>query len=73
MSANSRYLHIDQVLSQMAIGYRPEGFIADMIMPIVDVSKQSDLYVIWSRADRLRIHDTNRYHLVYKCIENVKS
>lgn len=60
MGATSKDLHIDAVLSQMAIGYRPEGFIADMVMPRVDVGKQSDLYVIWSRADRLRINDTKR-------------
>lgn len=53
-------LHIDAALSEVAMGYRPDGFIADMIMPIVPVGKQSDLYTIWSRADRLRIHDTKR-------------
>lgn len=60
MGATSHDLHIDQVLSEMAIGYRPEGFIADMVFPVVDVSKQSDLYVVWSRADRTRVHDTKR-------------
>ena len=60
MGATSHDLHIDKALSEMAIGYRPEGFIADMIFPIVDVGKQSDLYVIWSRADRSLIHDTKR-------------
>lgn len=60
MGATSHDLHIDAPLSQMAIGYRPEGFIADMVFPIVKVAKQSDLYVIWSREDRLRIHDTKR-------------
>lgn len=60
MGATSEDLHIDQALSEVALGYRPEGFIADMIMPIVDVAKQSDLYVIWSREDRLRKHDTKR-------------
>jgi len=60
MGATSQDLHIDTALSEVALGYRPEGFIADMIMPIVNVSKQSDHYVIWSRADRLRKHDTKR-------------
>lgn len=53
-------LHIDAALSEMALGYRPDGVIADMIFPVVNVAKQSDLYTIWSRADRLRIHDTKR-------------
>lgn len=60
MGATSHDIHIDKPLSEMAIGYRPEGFIADMVFPIVQVSKQSDLYVEWSRADRLRVHDTKR-------------
>lgn len=60
MAATANDLHIDAALSEVAIGYRPEGFIADMIFPIVPVQKQSDLYVIWSREDRLRRHDTKR-------------
>jgi len=59
-NATGHDLHVDKALSEMAIGYRPEGFIADMIFPKVDVGKQSDYYVVWSRADRLRIHDTKR-------------
>ena len=60
MGSTASDLHIDAALSEVALGYRPEGFIADMIMPIVDVGKQSDLYTIWSREDRLRLHDTKR-------------
>ena len=60
MSATGRDLHIDQALSNMAMGYRPAGFIADMIFPQVSVQKQSDLYYEFSRADRLRNKDTRR-------------
>lgn len=60
MGATSHDLHIDKLLSEMAIGYRPEGFIADMIFPTVKVGKQSDLYAIFSRADSLRRQDTKR-------------
>lgn len=59
-SATGRDLHIDVALSNMAIGYRPEGFIADMIFPVVPVQKQSDMYYVFSRADRLRIESTTR-------------
>lgn len=59
-SATGRALHIDAVLSQMAIGYRPEGFIADMIFPTVQVQKQSDLYMVFNRGDRMRVEDTTR-------------
>ncbi len=60
MGATSHDVHIDVALSNMAIGYRPEGFIADTIMPMVPVTKQSDLYYIFSRADRLRRKRTQR-------------
>lgn len=75
MGATGRDLHIDTSLSEMAIGYRPEGFIADMIFPIVNVSKQSDRYVIWSRSDRLRRPDTRRAPGVpaNTIVENVSS
>jgi len=60
MGNTAQDLHLDVALSNVAIGYRPEGFIADMIMPIVDVSKQSNAYTIWSRADRTRVQNTRR-------------
>lgn len=59
-SATGKDLHIDAVLSEMAMGYRPEGFIADMIFPTVSVGKQSDLYLVFDRGDRTRIEDTTR-------------
>ena len=59
-AATGRDLHIDQLLSEMAMAYRPEGFIADMIFPTVNVQKQSDLYMVFDRADRGRIEDTSR-------------
>ncbi len=59
-SATGRALHIDQALSQMAIGYRPTGFIADMIFPTVQVAKQSDVYYVFDRGDRTRIENTQR-------------
>ena len=60
MGATSHDIHVDALLSQMAMGYRPEGFIADMLFPVVNVGKQSDLYVEFSRADRLRRQNTLR-------------
>ena len=60
MGATGRDLHADKPLSNMALGYRPSGFIADMIFPVVTVQKQSDTYYVFSRADRLRRQDTAR-------------
>ena len=60
MGAKSHDLHIDALRSEMAMGYRPDGSIAGDIMPIVNVDKQSDLYVVFSRAARLRRVPTAR-------------
>jgi hypothetical protein len=53
-------LHVDKLISQMCLDYKPEGFIADQIMPIVSVAKQADFYSDFSRADKLRVEDTKR-------------
>ena len=59
-SATGRDLYIDAALSNVAMGFRPEGFIADMMAPIVQVPKQTGYYYSFSRADRIRIDDTTR-------------
>jgi len=58
--AVGRDLHTDQNLSNVALGYRADGFIADMIAPIVPIQKQSDKYVIFDRRDVLRVENTRR-------------
>ncbi|MBU1741978.1 MAG: hypothetical protein KKC37_10550 [Proteobacteria bacterium] len=42
-------VHIDAPLSGAAMEYRPRGFIADQVFPIVDVPKQSDVYFVWNK------------------------
>jgi len=59
-NATGRDLHIDGLLSNLSIGYRPTGMIWDQIFPIVTVNKQSDGYPIWSRADLLRTENAVR-------------
>lgn len=39
-----RALHIDQPLSNIMLNRRPEGYIAGDLLPILNVSKQSDIY-----------------------------
>lgn len=60
MGATSRDVYIDRLLSNVAMGYRPQGFIADMIFPVAPVQRQSDKYPVFSRADRLRRQNTKR-------------
>ena len=42
--ATGRDLHIDAVLTNAVVGRRPEGYIADLLVPILPVRKQSDVY-----------------------------
>jgi hypothetical protein len=41
---NGRDVHIDAVLSNVMVGRRPAGFIADQLVPIIPVGKQSNVY-----------------------------
>jgi hypothetical protein len=50
----ARQAHIDTALTNISIGYRGAGFIADQIFPMVPVSKQSNRYFVFTRADWLR-------------------
>ena len=59
-SATGHDIHIDTTLSNVAINYKPMGFIADMIAPIVTVPKQSNHYAIFQRADKIRQPNTLR-------------
>jgi hypothetical protein len=47
MSATGRDLYIDIPLSNTMVGRRPVGFIADQLLPVVPVTKQSGMY--WAR------------------------
>jgi len=58
--STGRDLHIDQNITQIALKYRPAGMIADLIMPQVNVGKQSDRYPVFSRAEALAVEQTLR-------------
>ena len=55
-----RDLHIDTPLTNLTIGYRPVGLIADLIYPVVPVTKQNDFYYVWPRREWLRIRNAER-------------
>lgn len=42
--STGRELHVDVPLSNVVVNRRPQGFIADQLLPITPVGKQSDLY-----------------------------
>lgn len=58
--STGRDLHIDRPLSQVAMRYRPMGFIADQIAPTVPVNNQSDSFYVWNIEDVYRIVDDYR-------------
>jgi len=47
-------VHIDTAISNILLDYRPQGFIADQICPIVPVTKQSDRFFKIAQADKFR-------------------
>jgi hypothetical protein len=53
-------LHVDRHLTNVAINYSRQNFIAGTIAPIVPVMKQSDSYPIFSRHEAFAIEDTTR-------------
>ena len=60
MGMNSKDLHVNKVLTNMAMGYRPMGMIADTLFPLVTVDKQSDIYLETNRGQILRVKRTQR-------------
>jgi len=52
--ATGRELHIDVPLSNVVVGRRPEGFIADQLLPITPVDKQSNIYYKFAHKEWLR-------------------
>ncbi len=58
--SSGRDLHVDRLLSQMAIGFADNSVIAGTIAPVVPVDKQGDIYSVFSRADAFRTEDDKR-------------
>lgn len=52
--STGRGLHVDRPLSNLIIGRRPEGFIADRLLPVTPVSKQSDLFYKYDHLESRR-------------------
>ena len=58
--ATGRDLHIDVPLSNISINYEPQGLIAPMIYPIVNVEKETGVYYVWAKAENMRVHNAVR-------------
>jgi len=59
--STGRDLHVDVPLSNVVVGRRPEGFIADQLLPITPVSKQSDIFYKYNHGHFIR-HEANLTH-----------
>ncbi len=59
-AATGRELHIDVPLSNVAIDYRPEAMIADLICPIVPVNNLTNIVPKFGRRDWLRAENDHR-------------
>lgn len=48
--------HIDRALGNISVAYMQaeDAFIADKVFPIINVTKQSDVYYVYSKADMFR-------------------
>ena len=60
MPITSRDVHIDRPLSNLVVGFEPQGTIVQNFLPIVDVAKQSDLYYKYEKGDFFRIPSTTK-------------
>ena len=50
----TRDLHVDQLLTNLSIGYTNQTYIADQILPIVRVGAQSGKYVVYDQSHWFR-------------------
>lgn len=57
--ATGRDLHVDVPLSTVVANRRPEGFIADRLLPVTPVSKRSDMYYKFKHGYNARYHGDN--------------
>ena len=60
MGAPTKDVHIDRVLTEFAMGYRPAGMIVDKLFPLIIVDKQTNIYLEADRGRILRRQDTKR-------------
>lgn len=58
--STGRDLHVDRMLTNIAINFRPTGMVADMIAPVVTVEKESDIYPVFSQSEMFAVEDALR-------------
>lgn len=43
-------VHLNALLTDISIGYKPAGFFADRVFPVANVNKQSDIYAVYDKS-----------------------
>src|SRR5258707_7341025 len=49
-----RGVHINQALSQLSVGFMPQGMVAEQIFPVLPVTHESDAYWVWDKGQAFR-------------------
>src|SRR6185436_631570 len=58
--STGRNLYVDALLSNVAINFAPQAFIADQICSIVPVQKESGGYPVFNMGEAFAVEDTTR-------------
>lgn len=53
-------VHVDRPLSNFAVEYKNQGYIADQVAPFIPVNNKSDTYMIYNKADRFSLPEDIR-------------
>jgi len=53
-------VHVDQILTNISVQYKNAAFVADQILPVVPVKKESDKYYVYTKKDRFTVPNTLR-------------
>lgn len=48
-------VHVNAPLTQLSLGYHPQGFIADQVFSVYPVAHESDLYYKWDKGQAFRV------------------
>lgn len=53
-------VHVDQPLTNLSIGYNPAGFVAESVLPVMNVNFESDKYYVWDRQSAFQEYEALR-------------
>ena len=48
-------VHVNAPLTQLSLGYHPQGMVAEQVFPVISVAHESDLYYHWDKGESFRV------------------